>query len=174
MAGEDTDLETRAVQGDVAAFGQLIRQFDRQLRSVVWSVVGRQLSVDDVMQAAYEKAFISLGSFNQRSSMKTWLHTICYRTALDQLRYEKQRRHEDIDAISNDADGFSTSDAALNAIELERLFSGLSPDHRVLMMLTAGLGFTVDETSEILGVSRGTAASRISRARAKLREENVV
>ena len=55
------DLEDRACRGDAAAFGELIRSYDRDLRAVVWAVVRTGPDTDDVMQVAYEKAFRSVG-----------------------------------------------------------------------------------------------------------------
>lgn len=87
------DLECRARQGEAVAFGQLARLYDRDLRNVVWSVVRKPNLIDDVMQNSYERAFRKIRSFDGRSSMKTWLSTICLRTAIDYIRYEGRRRH---------------------------------------------------------------------------------
>ena len=53
----------------------MIRQWDHDLRGVVWAVVRSSHATDDVMQTAYEKAFRSLDRFGGRSAMKTWLHS---------------------------------------------------------------------------------------------------
>lgn len=50
-----TDIEQRACAGEAAAFGALIREYDDDLRGVVWSVVRSSHATDDVMQAAYKR-----------------------------------------------------------------------------------------------------------------------
>lgn len=162
-------LERQARLGDAAAFGALIRHFDRDLRGVVWAVVRSQVDTDDVMQTSYEKAFRSLGSFDGRSSVKTWLHSICYRSAIDHVRYEGRRRHESIDNVAAALNsGSSVSELATAGVDVGRAFAQLSEEHRVLLMLTIGLGYSFDETAEIVGMRRGTVASKVSRARTKL------
>jgi len=170
-------LEERARRGEAAAFGSLIRDFDHDLRGVVWSVVQSVHATDDVMQSAYEKAFASIRSFNGRSALKTWLHSICYRTAIDYVRYENRRRHEDVDDVERGAftsrltvvaDSTSAVD---DRLDLDERLSALAPEERALLMLTIGLGYTFDETAVIVGMKRGTVASKTSRARTRLNNE---
>jgi RNA polymerase sigma-70 factor (ECF subfamily) len=165
----DADLPAAACRGDAAAFGALIREYDRDLRGVAWSVVRSADRLDDVMQTAYEKAFRSIASFDGRSTLKTWLYSVVYRTALDDLRYEGRRAHQDLDSIRDvAAPGDQSADAALAKVELAAAMNSLRPEQRAALMLTAGLGFSFDEAAEILGESRGTVASRVSRARLTL------
>jgi RNA polymerase sigma factor (sigma-70 family) len=111
------DLEERACEGDSEAFSLLIRRFDRDLRGTAWSVVQSSEATDDVMQAAYERAFRSIGTFNRDSALKTWLHTICYRTAIDHLRYESRRRHVSIEEVGDLPSG-APAEQAVNSRSL--------------------------------------------------------
>lgn len=163
------ELQVRARAGDVAAFGQVIRGLDHDLRGVAWSVVRSDVMTDDVMQSAYEKAFKSIRSFDGRSSMKTWLSSIIYRTAIDHTRRERLRTHSDIaEAESLTSGNDATADSAIDRTELDRLLLLLDPDQRVAVVLTSGLGFSFDEAADITGEARGTIASRVARARKKL------
>ena len=171
MQGDDSNLEQRAQRGDPAAFGQLIRAWDADLRGVAWSVVRSPTATDDVMQNAYERAFRALDRFDGRSSMKTWLHSIVHRTAIDHTRYENRRRHEDVDdlrPLATQDDRLNTEARVVSATELAEVLDSCSPEQRSMLMLTAGLGYSFDETAEILGESRGTVASRVSRLRSRL------
>lgn len=172
-------LEERARQGNAAAFGALIEQFDHDLRGVVWSVVRSNHATDDVMQVAYEKAFRKIGTFDGRSALKTWMHRICYRAAIDHVRYENRRRHADIDDVTM-AGPFSSRTATPSdvgrvddAIEVEAMLTDFDDEQRALLMLTLGLGYTFDETAEIMEMNRGTVASKVSRARTKLQQKGV-
>lgn len=168
----DLELLTRqALSGDATAFGRLIRLYDRDLRGVVWAVVRSGPDTDDVMQSAYEKAFRSLDSFAGRSSLKTWLHSICYRTAIDFVRYEGRRRHGDVDAMIDLAGSASPADEVIARGEVESAFALLDQDQRTVLMLTAKLGFSFDEVAEITGMNRGTVASRAARAKKRIRRE---
>ncbi len=168
MSDPDADLESRVRRGDTAAFGAWIRIHDNDLRGVAWSVL-RSGAVDDVMQMAYEKAFRNLDGFDGRSAMKTWLHSIVYRTALDHVRYEGRRRHADLVVVDQvRSDGDTASNRALDQVEMSQALDSLPPEQRAALMLTAGLGYSYDEAAEIAGESRGTMASRVNRARSRL------
>lgn len=165
----EEELEARAGRGDAAAFGALIRSYDSDLRGVAWSVSRSATATDDIMQTAYEKAFRSIDRFDQRSSMKTWLHSIVYRTALDHLRYEGRRRHQELEVVDQLAPRTdSTSGRVIDQAEVRDALDQLDPEQRAALMMTAGLGYSFDEAAEITGVSRGTIASRVSRARKKI------
>lgn len=162
----EPNLEERARAGDAAAFGALVRTVDADLRRVVWSVVRNAADTDDVMQAAYEKAFRAIGTFDGRSAFRTWLHSVCYRTAIDYVRYESRRDHGVLGEHPHDGDvGLRAVEAR---IDVAHVFDQLDEEQRVLLMLTLGLGFSYDETAEIVQTQRGTVASKVSRARAKL------
>lgn len=174
--GRSRSLEHRARQGEAAAFGALIRVFDRDLRGLVWSIVQSSDTTDDVMQTAYEKAFRSIRTFDGRSALKTWLHSICYRAAIDHVRYENRRRHDDVDAVEQGVFGqlIASSDGVENVndrLDLDARLATLDPEVRALLMLTIGMGYSFDETAEIVGIKRGTVASKVSRARTRLSEE---
>ena len=170
MAERADDLDA-ARRGDPRAFGRLLRAWDADLRGVAWAVVRNADAVDDVCQSAYEKAFRQIDGFAGDSSMKTWLHSIVYRSAIDHLRYEGRRRHDGIDTLERTPSKASTSDTALGHLEIASVLSTLDPETRAMVMMTGPAGLSFDEVAEITGVPRGTVSSRVSRARAKLREE---
>lgn len=161
-------LEAEALAGDPGAFGLLIRRLDGDLRRLAWSVLRDNHAVDDVLQQTYEKAFRSLAKFDGRSTIKTWMHSICYRTALDHIRYESRRRHTNIDEAELPVAQSPTSDSVLSRAELRELVDQLDPAVRAALLMTAGLGFSFDEVAAITGEKRGTVAARVSRARQRI------
>lgn len=169
----ENELEQQARDGDAAAFGALIRLHDDRLRAVVWAVVRSPEALDDVMQASYEKAFRSIGTFDGRSAFTTWLHSICYRTAIDHIRYEGRRTHEDVDSPVLESSVVSirpepTAEVAVDRAELGDVLDQLDPDARGLLMLVSGHGYSFDDVAAMTGLRRGTVASKVSRARKKL------
>lgn len=143
---------------------------------MVWSIVQSNEATDDVMQTAYEKAFRSIKTFQANSTFKTWLHSICYRAAIDYVRYENLRRHADVDDVEHGVFGHlvSSADESKNVddrLDLDARLATLEPEQRALLMLTVGMGYSFDETAEIVGMKRGTVASRVSRARTQLSKE---
>jgi RNA polymerase sigma-70 factor (ECF subfamily) len=156
--------------GDVEGFAALVRSHDDDLRALVWSVVRDRWLMDDVLQAAYEKAFRGLGSFRGDSSVRTWLHRICYTTAIDALRHERRRRHESLDEPGALPGRGDPADGAVSRVDLARAWDALPADQRAALTLVAVHRMTYDEAAQVCRTRAGTVASRVSRARARLRE----
>jgi RNA polymerase sigma-70 factor (ECF subfamily) len=60
---DDRVLVTQSMQGDSAAFSQLLRRHDDKMRGVVWRLVRPRDVMDDILQDAYLKAWRGLGNF---------------------------------------------------------------------------------------------------------------
>ena len=174
----ETEIEREARAGDAHAFGQFLRAHDRDFRNVVWSVFRSSTHIDDVMQSSYERAFAKIGTFDGRSSLKTWVSTICYRTAIDHARFEGRRRHQSVDDQHAPVRYDQTLDGGVDVAslisdrdQLERAMASLNPEEAAILTMTAGLGYSFDDVAEVMNIKRGTVASRASRARRRLQEE---
>lgn len=162
----------RARSGDVAAFTSLLREHDDAMRAVVWSVVQDRWLMDDVLQVAYEKAYVSLQGFRGDSSFRTWLHRICWTTAIDTLRAEGRRRWS---PIGEEAEATPSAVAGPEQRTVDRLsitaaFAALSPEQRTAIALVLLDGLTYEEAGRVCGAPAGTVAARVSRGRARLVE----
>ena len=166
-AVETSVLEARALAGDAAAFGELIRGWDPDFRGVVWTVVRSAAGTDDVMQASYEKAFRTIDRFNGQAPLKIWLHTVCLRAAIEHSRTAPQPLALDADGLGSSPADAVPDDAA--SPELARVFDSLDRVDQVLLMLTSGLGYSFDDTATIVGLPRGTVTSRVGKARVQIR-----
>ena len=167
-----TDLEARAISGDAAAFGVLVREWDHDLRGVVWTVVRSAHATDAVMQSSYERAFGAISRFDGTTSLKVWLHTICLRAAIDHARASgghQEREGMALPPFSSLATNLGPDTAGLDTTGLDDVFDSLEPVDQLLLMLTAGLGYGFDETATMVGIARSTVASKAGRARELLR-----
>jgi RNA polymerase sigma-70 factor (ECF subfamily) len=171
----DEQLVDRAREGDVAAFTQLVRESDDAMRAVVWSVVKDRWLMDDVLQSAYEKAFRSLPKFRGDSSFRTWLYRICWTTAVDAVRHQQRHRLADIGQLEErapaGAGGGSGDTGMIASIDLRRAWDRLPADQRSALALVAVEGLSHEEAAAVCGTRPGTIASRVSRARAALRQQ---
>lgn len=166
-----TDLRVeRAKRGDVHSFTELLREHDDAMRALVFSLVRDRWVMDDVLQNAYEKAYRALPSFRGESSFKTWLHRICHSTAIDMLRYEGLRRHDDLaDHDSRTRCGPGESTGAVERVNLDGALARLPEQQRTALVLVAVNGLSYDEAAVAVGTTAGTIASRVSRGREALR-----
>ena len=169
---DDAALVNEAMAGDARSFGALLRRHDDNMRGVVYRVVGSQSAMDDVLQDAYLKAWRSVADFRGDSAFSTWLYTIVHRTAIDHLRAQKRMVPVDPGRMG---DASMTAEAVVQPVDvasnlaLRQALAELSPEQLAVVSLIDGEGYTYHRVATMLGISAGTIASRLHRARAALR-----
>jgi RNA polymerase sigma-70 factor (ECF subfamily) len=167
--GPDRYLQ-QARTGDPEAFTALVRECDAGMRALVFSLVRDRWLMDDVLQQAYEKAFRRISSFRGESSFSTWLHRICWTTAVDMLRAEGRRAHLPMDDAS--LGGLADPDPATGAIARltwQQAWNRLPDDQCAALALVIGEGLNYQDAATVCGTTPGTIASRVSRGRARLK-----
>ena len=136
------------------------------------------------MQAAYVSAFSSIGSFEGRSSLTTWLTRIVINEALGRVRKERRRRAQldaagvpVLDAYREKLMAGSETPAPDAAVAreqlrrvLERAIAGLPEIFRTVFVLREIEGLSVEDTSEALGIPASTVKTRLLRAKRRLQE----
>jgi RNA polymerase sigma-70 factor (ECF subfamily) len=180
VSADDHRLITECLNGDPAAFGALVRQYQDRLYNTVYRLVANAEDAQDVVQDAFLSAYQSLDSFKGDSLFFTWLYRIAVNTAISHKR--KQRVVLSIDAGRNgdspaqplDVSEYSRPGEAMERAEEERrvqdALSRLSPEHRTVLILKDMEGQKYETMAEVLQVPIGTIRSRLHRARAELRE----
>jgi len=172
LGGSDERLVQRVRAGDTRAFPELVRTHDERLRGLAYKLLaGDHHRMDDAMQNAYVQAYRSIDRFRADADLGTWLYRIVYNACLDELRRAK-RRPEPVDStLWERPSGRAGPERAVHAADsVLRALAALPDDQRVTVVLVDGEGFDHQEAAEILGVAAGTIASRLSRARATMRE----
>jgi len=115
----------------------------------------------DLAQEAFVRA-VERWPIGSRDDVARWLATVGIRLAIDEIR--RRRRWRFVILHETDATWAIETDPDLwNAI------ARLEPAARAALLLTVLDGYTQDEVAAVLGVERGTVASRLSRARSRLR-----
>lgn len=146
---------------------------------VALRIVGSADAAREVLQDACVKALQGARKFNGRSTPTTWLHRITVNCAHDHLRKNRQRMRGRADWDGDVANMLATPEATPAGRAEQKdlynlaltLIAELPPDCRSAFMLTQLDGYSYDEAAAIEGVSRGTAASRVYRARKILVEQ---
>jgi RNA polymerase sigma-70 factor, ECF subfamily len=180
VSADDNRLIKDCLEGDTAAFGELVRAYQDRVYNTVFRLLGNAEDAYDVVQDAFLNAYLSLGSFKGDSLFFTWLYRIAINTAITLKR--KRRVVISLQAArggDNVLDPADTSQEAepgrgLEQAEQEQRIQAalnrLSPEHRAVLILKDMEGQKYEEMAEILQVPIGTIRSRLHRARTELRE----
>jgi RNA polymerase sigma-70 factor (ECF subfamily) len=180
VSADDQRLIAECLQGNTAAFGVLVRQYQERLYHTVFRLVGNAEDAQDVVQETFLNAYQSLEGFKGDSQLFTWLYRIAVNTAISMKR--KQRVLLSLDAGRNGVQGIEPLDSsegsrpghALEQAEqsrrIQHALSLLSAEHRAVLVLKDMEGHKYEMMAELLQVPIGTIRSRLHRARLELRE----
>src|SRR6266403_121914 len=183
MASDDLDLVHACKDGDVAAFEQLVRRYDRKLHRIAQHVTHNREDAQDAVQEAFLKAFQKLEQFQENSKFSTWLVRIAINQSLMKLRKQHRKSEVSIDQ------GFQTEEDVLSpeiadwapnpeerykASELRQILINtlqeLRPSLSVVFVLRDIEGLSTEQTAEALNLSQAAVKTRLLRARLQLRE----
>jgi RNA polymerase sigma-70 factor (ECF subfamily) len=164
--GDDRQLVAEAAAGSPEAGEELFSRHWLPAWRLAFSVTGSAAAADDAAQEAFERAFRGLGSFNGRSSFRTWLSRIVLNESIDLAR--RQSRLQPIDAAETPSPEWSDDDAVRDRDLLDAVLA-LPLERRTAIVLRYWARHTPPEIAEILGVPLGTVHSRLGRALAELR-----
>lgn len=87
---EKAELLKKALAGDINSFQTLFAEFQTQLRSYLYRLITDRNDVDDLTHDTFIRAFDKIATFNQESSLKTWVFRIATNLAYDHLRKLKR------------------------------------------------------------------------------------
>jgi RNA polymerase sigma-70 factor (ECF subfamily) len=180
---DDFDLVQASRNGDVAAFEQLVKRYDRTLLRIAQSVTHNREDSQDAVQEAFLRAYQHLGDFRGDSQFSTWLIRITVNQSLMKLRKQRAIKEESLDedfGTGEDVLPREVIDWAPNPEQLYRTselrqiliktIDELPPILRVVFALQDLEGLSTDQTAEALNLSQSAVKSRLWRARLQLRE----
>lgn len=171
----DAQLVERFLQDDGAgreeAFAALVQRHGPMVLRICRRMLGGSADAEDAFQAVFFVLARKAGALRRVEGLKSWLYGVAVRTAKEaRRRSAKQRAREDraMDASKAVSAPDRERDDVLALLdeEIERLPSRL----RDPIMLCELEGASREDASRQLGVPEGTLSSRLSRARALLRD----
>src|SRR5437660_2440005 len=182
-ATDESSLVKAAKAGNIEAFEQLIRRYDRNVFRIAQHITQNREDAEDVVQDAFLKAYTNLPGFQEQSRFYTWLVRIAVNEALMKLRRRRPERMVSLDeevkteddSVPREVADWSPnpeqqySQAELRDI-LTRTIQGLPPGFRPVFVLRDVEGLSTEETAEALDLSIPAVKSRLLRARLQLRQ----
>src|SRR5436305_4769963 len=99
-ASEDRALLARHVDGDRAAFGELVRRHQDRLWRVALRTLGNPDDAADAVQDALVSAYRAAAAYRGEAAVTTWLHRIVVNACLDLVRRRNARPSSALDETS--------------------------------------------------------------------------
>lgn len=184
----DDEILVRSCQrGDLDAMGRLIVKYQDRLYNTLLKICCNPDDAAELTQETFVKVIESITSFQGKSSFYTWLFRIGVNLTLTFIKRQQKIPMHSLDApVNEDAEsagnrlaaflaGREKADPAVLAENREvqailmQMLERLEESQRVVLILRDIEGMGYQEIAEVLSIELGTVKSRISRARAGLR-----
>ena len=177
---DEQGLIQRARGGDLDAFNDLVLAYQDAVFTVTFRIMNDDASAADAAQNTFITAYRRLETY-RGGSFRAWVMRIASNTCYDMIRYEKRRPATAFDDLVGDdyddgppiPDDTITPEEAAQQQELNQAIQdciqALKPDQRIALVMSDVEGFSYQEIADSVGAQLGTIKSRLSRARAALR-----
>lgn len=197
---DEASLVAAATRGDSDAFAVLVRRYRRELHVHCYRMLGSLTEAEDLVQETLLRGWRRLGTFEGRSSFRSWLYRIATNACLDALDRRPRRvlpravaaatppgatppnvAYQPLEPYPDELIELAATDAAAGpdavviakeTIELAFLaaIQYLPVGQRAVLILRDVLGWPANDTAAALGMTSTAVKSSLQRARSTLKE----
>lgn len=166
---------------ELARYEAIVQQYARHVYNIAYRMTGNDADARDLSQEAFVRVYRALRRVEPGTPLESWLYRIVSNLYIDVLRRRPRTRVESLDAPLPTPRGDllrEIPDAAANpeAIfereqideAIQRALGLLSPELRIVVVLSDIEGQSYEEIAASLRVPLGTVKSRLHRARVSL------
>ena len=177
LSPESTEtLIQRCLNGDEAAWRQIVQQHWRKVFNVAYKFVGRHDEAEDLTQEIFLKVFRSLATFDRRANFQTWLISVSRNLCIDHYRsVRKERELLDRSVTSDDLTPIAPEPGPIAALEhrdrvalLRQALGTLPETLRTAVVMRDLQELSYQDIADRLRLPEGTVKSRINRGRTEL------
>lgn len=169
----EADLVRKARGGNLFAFEEMVKRYQRRVYAVARRIVQRHDVADDVTQEAFLRAYQALSSFDLQRPFGPWICRIAANLAVNHVRSPQAREQELPEGHQETASLASDPLRDVLEGEAQRVFQdalqSLPAEQRAVLVLRVVEDFSYREIADALELEMGTVMSRLARAREKLR-----
>jgi RNA polymerase sigma-70 factor, ECF subfamily len=156
----DTHLVARAQQGDLPAFEELVKKYQREIFNLASRLVQDSEEAKDMAQQTFLQAYTHIRDFRYQSQFRTWLFRIamnqCYNFLKTRKKFGDPVDSQEMIIISQD----NPQEGVMDAEERRRLYAALErlpAKQRAVLTLKLEQGLSYQEISQQLGGTAGAA-----------------
>jgi len=186
---EEASLVAELRAGSEEAFSWLITRYHQPIYSLLTRTVRDPADAADLTQEVFVKIFRGIGSFHGESSLRTWIYRIALHEGLNQRRWWRRHKQQEVTIETETVDFESGEPIRLKELlvdprespyeitshteareRVEAALRKVPEPFRSTLILRDIEGFVYEEVAEMLGVNLGTVKSRLVRGRTCLRQ----
>lgn len=187
----DPELVKRAVENELEAFDILIKRYERRVIGLCFRHLGQYEEACDLAQEVFIQVFNRLKDFEGRSSFSTWLYRVSLNACYNRHRYlkakgrggvtslegmlEAQEKKEDLSPMlkSGGPGALDELEAEETKAQVKGAMAELDENYKKAVELVDIEGLSYEEAADVLEIPVNTVRSRLSRARAALKQKIV-
>ncbi len=172
---EERELIRKAQQGDMAAFGNIVRTYQKQVYGIAMQVAQNVQDAEDITQEVFVIVFRKLDSFRFEAGFFSWLYRIVMNTSFNYQRSRKtyefleDDENQDRQVAVSDMDSTEATDSESFQIKLKEALLQLPEKQRTVFIMKYSQHLKIREIASIIGISEGTVKKYLFRATEKLR-----
>ena len=174
---DDNHYIDRVLGGDVSAYAMLVAKHKNLVFSIALKILNNREDAEEIAQDCFLKAFQALKTFEKKSKFSTWLYRIVYNAAVSKTRKKKLEfipmDNYVIHNYSEDdvAGGVDEIDPEEQKLMVEHALERLTDDENLLITLFYKGDNSIEDISNITGLSMSNVKVRLHRIRKKLHDE---
>ncbi len=177
---DEAALVRRVQNGDEMAFREVVDRYQSKVFSIIYGILRNHNDAEDISQQVFSKIYFSIGNFDFRSSLLTWIYKITVNECYDYLRKKKVRKlvyesdfsEEEAQRMERTEPGSEgqmlIDDRLAQRDFVVKLLEKVTPEDRQLLMLKEVEGHSVEELASMTGMNENTIKVKLFRARQKL------
>jgi len=158
----------RARSGELAAFEQIYRRFERPVYTLALRMLGDAEAAREILHDAMLKVFQRIGQYRSDAPFWAWLRQIAMNEALMRLR--REHRFEPETELDQIADGAAAPWVSADGLALERALGKLPTLTRSVLWMYHVEGYSHPEIAEMVGKTVSFSKSQVARGTARLRD----
>ncbi len=164
----------QVLAGNTDVFAEIVNAYKNQVAGVCFNMLKDAHLAEEVGQETFIRLFKSLAQYNYKSTLGTYITRIAINLSLNKLDSIKRRQNRFQEQTKTHHSFVANEDRAdvkmENAELVQLALNSLKPEARSVVVLRMIEGYSVTETSEILGIAEGTVMSKLNRAMKKMKE----
>jgi RNA polymerase sigma-70 factor (ECF subfamily) len=166
----ERELVDRCRRGDRQAREEIYTRTSEHIYRLLLRMTRNPDDAFDLAQETYVRAFSRIEDFGGHSSLGTWLFRIAINEALQFARRSERERRKLRRVPASDGAESDTSTRSTAALDVRDALQALPTADRAVLLLRYQEGLDYRAIAETIGCSEGTVASRLSRARRRMKE----